>query len=232
MPSPQYNPRRPHKPAAKKRPSRSGASPVRGEGAVAAVNVPWWLWLVGGIAVGVFVSFLIKLAGAPAPAATAQVAAPLEKPADKAAARAEPKNTADTNPAATPDTAAGAPPPPADAVTKFDFYTLLPEREVIVPADRETLRAAADKQKAQTEAPEGERFQLQVGSFRSAQEAERRRGQIAALKLDARIEPVQAGGDTWYRVQAGPFASREQLGRARDQLKASGLESIVLKQKQ
>lgn len=222
MASPQYNPRRRHKPVEKK-PKRSGASPSRAEG---TIQVPWWLWVAGGVAVGVFVSFLIKLSNAPAPpapvvqqsvnsAATKTIVAP--KPEDKQAAATAVPGVAGED---------------TQTVTKFDFYTLLPEREVIVPAEREVLKPA-DKQKppADTATAATEQFQLQVGSFRSAQEAERRRGQVAALKLDARIETVQANGDTWYRVQAGPFTSRASLSAARTQLSATGIESLILRQK-
>jgi cell division septation protein DedD len=231
MPSPQYNPRRQHKPVDKK-PRRSGASPLRG--GREPVPVPWWIWLAGGIAVGVFVSFLMKLAHAPQPPA-ATVSAPVaagripdknsapaaqskadEKAAAKAADKPEEKTAGD-----------------GQAVTKFDFYTLLPEREVIVPNEREAIKAV-DRQKprqGQPAAEAPEQLLLQVGSFRSAQEAERRRAQVAALNLEAKIESVRANGDTWYRVQAGPFTSRDQLSRARDQLSAAGVESLLLKQK-
>lgn len=224
MASPQYNPRRQHKPVEKKH-KRSGASPSRGE----RINVPWWLWLVGGVAVGVFVSFLIKLANAPQPADSA--ADTQQQVAQKVPVK-KPQPVAEV---ARPAGAAGDKSAPEDTqtVTKFDFYTLLPEREVIVPSEREAIRPT-DKQKPPAEqaaAGSAERLLLQVGSFRSAQEAERRRAQIAALKLEAKVESVQAMGDTWYRVQAGPFTSREQLSAARTQLSAAGIESLILRQK-
>lgn len=226
MPSPQYNPRRQHKPAEKKR-KRSGASPSDG----GSVQVPWWLWLAGGVAVGVFVSFLMKLAHAPQPTQSlAGTQQPLvQKIPDK---KLQPASDATKSDNRTPDKSA---PDDVKQVTKFDFYTLLPEREVIVPNDREAIKAA-DKQKPQSEqvaaaASTPEQLLLQAGSFRSAQEAERRRAQVAALNLAAKVESVQANSDTWYRVQVGPFTSREQLSKARDQLGAVGIESLLLKQK-
>lgn len=241
-PRPQYNPRRQHREAPKKQNKRSGASPTRRDSM--SVQIPWWLWIIIGTALGVFVSFLIKLAQAPATPAMAEAPkvaekntkAVVEKKAEEKPAapvgntdakNADEKSTADT----------GAKPDETKTVTKFDFYTLLPEREVIVPNDREAMKAA-DKAKAAADQPQNaqaadsEQLFLQVGSFRSAQEAERRRTQIKALGLDAKIEEVTANSDTWYRVQAGPFTSREQLSKARDQLKAAGIESLLLRQKQ
>jgi cell division protein FtsN len=242
----QYNPRR-QQPAAKKRKGRSGASSNGG-----SAQVPGWLWLVAGVAVGVFVSFLVKLAGAPASAPTpvainadkAGKTATLETSAKGAAA----KNAAAKNidPAATAIDNPGDKPAskkekdkdkdaePAKPATKFDFYTLLPEREVIVPNEREAIKPgdkpknpAGDTPAAETEEP----LFLQVGSFRAAQEADKRRAQIILLGLEAKVEAVQANGDTWYRVQAGPFTSREKLSKARNQLSAQGIESLLLKQK-
>lgn len=237
-PSPQYNPRRQNK-RVEKKPKRSGASPMRGEGV--RMQVPAWLWLVGGVAVGVFVSFLVRLAQAPQPEPVAVATpAPIKTPAKLPASLPEKQTPAaafdkvDQGGKGESKSADKAAPDDTQTVTKFDFYTLLPEREVIVPNEREAIKAVA-KQKVkpgESAAPAGnEQLLLQVGSFRSAQEAERRRTQIVALKLEAKVESVRANGDTWYRVQAGPFTSREQLTKARDQLSAAGIESLLLKQK-
>lgn len=241
MASNQYNPRR-QQPAAAKKKKRSGASSNN-----ARAQVPGWVWLAAGVAVGVFISFLVKLAGMPAgttttvaldgkaaKTATLETAGGAVKSAGKNAAAknaeqtaAKPSDDANTKPA---DKTAGD---AAKPVTKFDFYTLLPEREVIVPNEREAIKPAAEKPKAESgqAAPAEEPLFLQVGSFRVAQEADRRRAQIILLGLEAKVESVQANGDTWYRVQAGPFTSREKLSKARNQLSAEGIESLLLKQK-
>jgi cell division protein FtsN len=239
MASNQYNPRR-QQPAAAKKKKRSGASSNSGR-----PQVPGWVWLAAGVAVGVFVSFLVKLAGMPAGSTTtvaldgnkAAKSATLETGA--AAKGAAGKNAAGKNAEQgaakageergdkSSEKAAGDAAKPA---TKFDFYTLLPEREVIVPNEREAIKPATDKPKAAPAETEEPLF-LQVGSFRAAQEADRRRAQVILLGLEAKVESVQANGDTWYRVQAGPFTSREKLSKARSQLSAEGIESLQLKQK-
>ena len=251
MASNQYNPRRQQQPA-KKAKRRSGASSNN-----ARPQVPGWVWLVAGVAVGVFVSFLVKLAGMPAGSTTtvaldnkAPRSATLEtaggngpagkgaggktsanKADDAADTRTDAKADAKTDKAKDADKAAADAGKPA---TKFDFYTVLPEREVIVPNEREAIKPAdkpktAAEQAAATETEEP--LFLQVGSFRAAPEADKRRAQIILLGLDAKVETVQANGDTWYRVQAGPFTSREKLSKARNQLSAQGIESLLVKQK-
>jgi cell division protein FtsN len=253
MASNQYNPRRQQQPAAKKK-KRSGASTAT------RPQVPGWAWLVAGVVVGVFVSFLVKLAGMPATETVAvkgdkpvksatletggkESKSALSKNADKSSERSGDKLDGKSGEKSTEksgdkeknsEKGADKNADETKQVTRFDFYTLLPEREVIVPNEREAIKPS-DKQKtnaSQTAATEtDESFFLQVGSFRSAQEADRRRAQIILLGLDAKVESVQANGDTWYRVQSGPCASREKLGKARSQLSAEGIESLLLKQK-
>lgn len=236
MPSPQYNPRRQHREAPKKNNKRSGASPTH-RGAM-SVQIPWWLWIIIGTALGVFVSFLIKLAQTPAtPEATGAPKTAGKNPKPAVEKKAEENPAASANNTDTKNTGdKDAKPDETKTVTKFDFYTLLPEREVIVPNDREAMKTTEKSKTASQQqnasASDNEQLFLQVGSFRSAQEAERRRTQIKALGLDAKVEEVIANSDTWYRVQAGPFTSREQLSKARDQLKAAGIESLLLRQKQ
>jgi len=219
-----YNPRRAQPaPAKKKRPS--GASPTTRRRA--KQPVPGWVWLVAGVAVGLFVSLLVKLSSA-TPTAT-PVAMPGAKTAEKEkaaqiAAKAEKDKAARQQKAAEKKA-----PDDAKPATRFDFYTLLPEREVIVPNEAVQQKTApAGPGQPQTPA---EQLFLQAGSFRSPQEADRRRAQILLLGLDARVESVVANGDTWYRVHAGPFTSREKLSKARDQLSAEGIETLLLKQK-
>jgi cell division protein FtsN len=236
MPSPQYNPRRQNREPPKKV-KRSGASSTsRGESI--RVNIPWWLWIIVGTAFGIFVSFLTRLAHTPPTDTGAASAAKTLDIKSSVAAKAEAKKADEKKIAdeKMPDTKdATAKPDETKIVTKFDFYTLLPEREVIVPNDREAIKST-EKPKVVAGQPqavtaETEQLFLQAGSFRVAQEAERRRAQIKALGLDAKVEEVTANTDTWYRVQAGPFTSREQLSKARDQLKAAGIESLLLRQK-
>jgi cell division protein FtsN len=204
----QYNPRRTQQVPAKKK-KHSGASPNRGRG-----PLPGWAWLLAGVAVGVFISFLVKLSNMPGPDAPVKAPGKIESSAAKPVAKPAEKPPADAKPA-----------------TRFDFYTLLPEREVIVPNEREAIQPKAGPGQPPPAAT-AEKLFLQAGSFRSPQEADRRRAQILLLGLDAKVESVvAASGDTWYRVQAGPFTSHDKLTRARDQLSGQGIETLLLKQK-
>ena len=94
--------------------------------------IPSWVWLLIGVVAGVFLSFLGYLTLITPEPASATIAAKVDE------IKEDVKN---------------------DVATKFDFYTLLPEREVIVPIDHE---------EADTQPRQATIYILQAGSFRSA----------------------------------------------------------------
>jgi cell division protein FtsN len=110
--------------ARKKPPAKRGASRYK---APAKQPVPGWIWLACGLAVGVFVMLLMNL-----------------QPGGDAIKRNK-AETARASSQAKPKPATQEPVKP-----KYDFYTLLPESEVIVPA--ETLPPSAPAQPAVTPA--------------------------------------------------------------------------------
>ena len=131
-----------------------------------------------------------------------------------------------------------APPTEKTTTTKFDFFTVLPEREVIVPD--ETPQPARKPKVVASEAPPpnddkrfqtGERYILQAGSFRNNEDADRRRAQILLLGLDAKVELVEANGDRWHRVYVGPFLTHNTLSSARAKLINESIDTLVIRQK-
>jgi len=111
----------------------------------------------------------------------------------------------------------------------YEFFTVLPEIEVVVPSREieERAREAAAPDPA-SPAPTGGPYLLQVGSFRSADDAEGLRAQLTLLGLAARIQTVTVDNQTWHRVRVGPFDDARATDDARRRLQANGLESMVL----
>ncbi|MBQ0795875.1 SPOR domain-containing protein [Zhongshania sp.] len=121
--------------------------------------------------------------------------------------------------------------------TKFDFFTVLPEREVIVTDEQRpaakpaTAIKTADKPPVVKQDISDERYILQAGSFRQGADADRRRAQILLLGLDAKVESVEANGDRWHRVYVGPFQSHNTLTDARSKLINESIDTLVIRQK-
>ncbi len=193
------------------------------------------VWIVIGLILGVFVMSLFQLeAGKDSiKRETAQPAKP--KPATR-------------KPQAQPEQQAGNKP-------KYEFYTLLPESEVIVPPEAlpekapppPTPKEMEDKRKAEAAraqaildgkqpppAPprkEVTQFYLQAGSFPERDKAEGVRARLLLTGQSVHIEPGQVANKTWYRVLVGPFASREELNRAQTTLSQNGFNNLLLQQR-
>ncbi|MCI8208315.1 cell division protein [Pseudomonas sp. S25] len=222
--------------AAKKKPApKRGASRYQ---APAKKPIPGWLWLAIGLSVGAFVVFLMKLE-------------PGGDDIKRVRADAKAAKIAEAN--KTP------PSPTAPVKPKYDFYTLLPESEVIVPneavpektpppvvapvtpeqaAKIDTARAqAALSGLTPPPAPPVAKpaavtqFFLQAGSFRKKEDADKVRAQIILLGQSAAVESGTVKDETWYRVLVGPFSNREQLTVAQKQLASGGFSNLLLQQR-
>lgn len=106
---------------------------------------------------------------------------------------------------------------------QYDFFTVLPEIEVVVPRHEIEERA----RERPDPADEGT-YMLQVGSFRSASDAEGLRAQLTLLGLDAQIQTVTVNEETWHRVRVGPFDNARETNSARRRLLDNGHEAMVL----
>jgi len=225
--------------AAKKKPApKRGASRNQ---APAKKPIPGWLWLAIGLTVGAFVVFLMKL-----------------EPGNEEVKRSKPEQQKAEKAAEANKT---APSPQQPVKPKYDFYTLLPESEVIVPPEAvpektppvpaqppvtpaeaakiDTARAQAALM-GQTPPPAPPvikpaattQFFLQAGSFRKQADADKVRAQIILLGQAVKVESGTVKEETWYRVLVGPFSNREQLTVAQKQLAGSGFSNLLLQQRQ
>ena len=71
-------------------------------------------------------------------------------------------------------------------------------------------------------------FFLQVGAFRSVDEAERMRARLAFLGFEAALYKKTKPGSIFYRVRLGPFNSREELDRVKKRLNNDNIKSHIV----
>ena len=171
-------------------------------------QVPGWVWLFTGAVLGGFIVFLMRLT---------DVEVPETDPADPA--------TQETQTAQPVEPQAE----PSNPKPRFDFYKLLRESEVIVPA---TEPSESQANAEQNDTANRDEFILQVGSFRKATEADSLRAQLLLLNLDAYTEQVTLNNnETWHRVLVGPFSNQSRLASARSTLVSNDYHALVLKRK-
>jgi len=172
-------------------------------------GLPGWAMLAIGLIIGLFVAFLVYLDDLEQPP-TAAVDAGSGDDRDVAG-----DETAEVN------------------KPRFEFYSILPDLEVIVPDTPPPDADAGSSPDANvgTETdPDGSYF-LQVGSFRQGKQADRMKAKVSLLGLDVDIQTVNVGGERWHRVRIGPYSDQARLGAAQRRLRENDIDYLVLREK-
>ena len=190
------------------------------------LRVPGWLWALAGLIAGFALAQYFQQSAPP-------MATLMPKPASQS-------NQAQAPSSAAPSSSGKAQAPAEEEarMPTFEFYTLLPESEVVAPkveAYQSTPRPsdeASDKPDAgqAAQAAGGGSFMLQAASFKNVADAKRLAGRLKNLGLLAKITAVKANGNqTWHRVQVGPYKDTRELSRAKDLMVTQGIEPLMIK---
>lgn len=118
---------------------------------------------------------------------------------------------------------------PSETRPRFDFYTVLPEMETVIPDAQIAAEAAQPAPESPTATGDARLF-LQAGSFRSPADADQLKARLALLGQRAAVVAVTVNGATWHRVRVGPFGGARELDDARRTLADSGIEAIALRE--
>jgi len=119
----------------------------------------------------------------------------------------------------------------------FDFYTLLPEMEVVVEEQKKpqkpivTSSTTSEKPKPQNK-PKID-YLLQVGSFKKMADADAFRAKLAFLGVESKIQKVSIDSkETWHRVMVGPVVGLDEANALQKQLKDNKIDSLIMRAKQ
>ena len=189
-----------HRDRTKKRVPRKSSAKKKGR---AKQPTPGWVWMLGGIAIGLVIATGVYFYD------RSDAAVHSAKNAVTNAIKAIPK------------------PKPAelteeDEGPRFDFYTLLPELEVIIPESEIKEEQERIKEK------ENVAYMIQVGSFRKYGDADTLKAQLAMLGIEADIDPVKNKGEQWLRVRVGPFTSKRELNKVRNRLHSNNINTMLV----
>ena len=174
--------------------------------------LPGFVWLLAGLAIGLFVALLVYLDKQPA--VPADFGAAVQKELAKIK-----KKTNDTSKETRKSTEQQEP--------KFNFYTILPELEVLIP-ESETKPPRTSNN---TPDREGKQYILQAGSFKNMSDAEKLKASLALLGFQANIQKVTVNSTAWHRVRIGPYSQSNDLYDKIDELRKNNINAIPMELK-
>jgi cell division septation protein DedD len=104
---------------------------------------------------------------------------------------------------------------------RFEFYNILPgEKEAKIKKESKPSPAPGAK----------DALFLQAGSFQNSAEADNLKARLALLGLEAQIQSATLPNNkVWHRVRIGPYASIEELNKAKLALKENHIESTIIR---
>jgi cell division protein FtsN len=181
---------------------------------------PGWTWLLAGILIGMFLSFLIYLqemdSSAPSELEVAEV--PIK---ETSSVEANTKTSSLT--------------------PRFEFYDILPQsdanssvmavsKKVVEPPSSPTVvKAVTSPATRSTPKQNASSAQLlQVGAFRNAQEAEGLKAHLALLGVKAQVRASSEDNTgVWHRVEVGPIRNFSQLEYLQAKLRSHNIAFIL-----
>lgn len=178
---------------------------------------PGWVWLLVGVGIGV------------AGAAGYWIVQPAER---------DPRATEAAPPAKQENKASGVQLPPEEEA-RFSFYEMLPSYEVVIPKEEvegkpqaaeqaEPDRRESSRKGTAALAEEGD-YIIQIGSYRSRDDAEAQRAELALIGVEARVESVTINDNqSWYRVRVGPIAEAPRVHSVMMRLSEHGMDDAML----
>ena len=203
-------------------------------------SLPGYIWLLSGLAIGLFVAFIIYLDKQPESDKNfgSAVQKELEKIKHEKINSSKQKNKASSTVVSKKSAAKTTVKERKEE--KYNFYELLPQLEVFIPENEtrppeiktikrpnETSNKTPSKTPSKTtgNTEKGKQYVLQVGSFKNLADAEKLKANLAFLGLEASIQHITIKNQLWHRVRFGPYQSKQQLHRNQNLLKENDINA-------
>jgi cell division protein FtsN len=182
-------------------------------------SVPFWRWGLVIVLLALFAYFLNSLSSSTqqekSVKAVAKETKVLDLQQETAKVAAKPKPNVITKKSTKPE-------------VQFDFYTILPKAEFVVP-DHEVKTRVREERVGKEKS--GVQYAVQAGSFRSYKEADSLKAKLLLMGFLPKIEKAEIGSTTWYRVKMGPYQRLASVDAIQSRLKANKMDAMVMEVK-
>ena len=97
------------------------------------------------------------------------------------------------------------------------------------PKPAVTADPLGDLAKAKLASTEPFNYFVQVGAFRTSEDAEAQRAKLSLSGISTKISEREQAGQIVFRVRQGPFDKKEDAEKAKEKLDAAGLETALVR---
>lgn len=125
---------------------------------------------------------------------------------------------------ATPAPAVASPAPKSDKKAAVASPAPKPENKPAVSAD-----PLGDLVRAKGAATEPFSYFVQVGAFRTQEDAESQRAKLSLAGVQAKVTEREQSGRQVFRVRVGPFDKKEEADSSKEKLEAAGYETALVR---
>lgn len=89
--------------------------------------------------------------------------------------------------------------------------------------------AAKPDAPAASSGPDPFNYFIQVGAFRTPEDAEQQRAKLSLLGFQARVTEREQSGRTVYRVRLGPFDKKDEADKTKERLDNNSIETALVR---
>ena len=114
---------------------------------------------------------------------------------------------------------------PEPKESRFTFYDMLPNFEVIIPEQEPDVEVDTEPQAV----VEPGLYVLQAGSFSTYEDADRRRGELAFQGIESTIQRVTIDDRAYHRVRIGPTDDLDELNMLRSRLRTAQIDVLRIR---
>ena len=235
----------------KKTRSKPKATSSAGKAPSTEKAIPGWMWLVSGVVIGGFISFIVYLK------LNVSVDSVNEGHQIELGRKGEQQANVDKKTLKTEDTKTELNKSNAE---QLQFYKILPNREVTLPEIdsgdvKETSKTVKQESVKETQnsghqsntllnqngseihVPKNSSknksyiYTLQIGSFLSFKDADKRKANLGMLGIGSRIHAIKTGGKTHYRVLVGPYDDIKRVNEIDAAMKSNNIKTLLLRER-
>ncbi len=106
---------------------------------------------------------------------------------------------------------------------KFDFYTILPKKEMVVP-EYEVKTRTREEQIGKNKKTS---YILQAGSYKDEEEADTLKAKLALMGIESKIQKAKVENVIWYRVKIGPYSQMNNVNGIMARLQKNGMKPVI-----